>query len=57
MNMLSWLSENIGTIIVCLVLIAIVALVVRSMIRKKKNGCTSCSCGCSGCAAQSKCNK
>ena len=55
--MISFIIGNIGTIIVSLVLIAIVALAVVSMIRDKKKG-KSCTCGgsCSGCAMSGRCH-
>ena len=34
--MLQWISENVGTILICMGLIVIVALIVRSLIRQKK---------------------
>ena len=40
--MLTWLSQNIGTIIVLLVVVLIVAAIVKSMRRDKKNGKSSC---------------
>lgn len=49
MIMLQWFIANIGSIFVCLVLLAAVSLIVRSLIRQKKQGKTSCGCGC-GCA-------
>lgn len=42
--MFAWLSENIGTISVSLILAAVVALIVAKMIKDKKNG-KLCSCG------------
>ena len=36
--MLTWICKNIGVIIVCAVLIAIVAAIIMSMIRNKKKG-------------------
>lgn len=36
--MLQWISENVGTILICMGLIVIVALIVRSLIRQKKQG-------------------
>ena len=41
--MLQWISENVGTILICMGLIVIVALIVRSLIRQKKQGKSSCS--------------
>lgn len=34
--MLAWLSENSATIIVCVVLIAVVAAIIFSMVRNRK---------------------
>ena len=47
MVMLSWFSENIASIIILLILIAIIALVVWYLIRKHKKG-SSCGCDCGG---------
>lgn len=47
--MLTWISQNIGTIIICAVLIAIVAAIIVGMVRKKKQGKSAvCDCGCCG---------
>ncbi|MGI6202497.1 MAG: FeoB-associated Cys-rich membrane protein [Eubacteriales bacterium] len=54
--MLAWITANIGTIIVCAVLAAIVAVVIVSMVRNHKKGKTSCGCGCSGCALSEVCH-
>lgn len=54
--MLTWLAGNIGTIIVCAVLIVIVALIVANMIRNKKKGKSSCGCGCSNCPMSGSCH-
>ena len=54
--MLQWLSANLGTILICLVLIAAVGCILRSMIRQKKQGKSSCGCGCGGCAMQGTCH-
>lgn len=42
---------NIGTCIVLILLITVVALAARTMIRDKKSGkaCSGCAGGCSGC--------
>lgn len=48
--MLTWLSENISTIIISLIVAAVLATVIVKMIRDKKNGKSSCSCGC-GCGS------
>ncbi len=55
--MTEWLSANAGTIIVIAILALVVFLVVRSMIRNKKAGRSSCGCGCSNCAMKGSCHK
>ena len=52
-----WLSENLGTIVVSLVLILIVGLIIRSMIRDKKRGKSSCGCKCSHCPMSASCRR
>ncbi len=54
---MAWLAENIGTILVSLVLIVIVALIIRKMIRDRRQGKRSCSCGCEGCASRGMCQR
>ncbi|MCM1055935.1 MAG: FeoB-associated Cys-rich membrane protein [Bacteroides sp.] len=43
-----WLSENLSTIIICMILAVIVGLIIISMVRNKKKGKCSCGndCGC-----------
>lgn len=55
--MLAWISENIATIIVCAVLVAIVALIIVRLIRNKKQGKTSCGCGCANCPSAGICHQ
>lgn len=52
--MLGFLMENISTIVIAIVLVAVVTLVVRGMIRDKKAG--KCCGGCSGCGGSSGCH-
>ena len=47
--MLDWLFQNIATILICILLIGIVAAILIHMIRQKKQGKSSCGCGCSQC--------
>ena len=54
--MISWLQTNIGSIVVVLFLLGMVALIVRRLILDKKAGkhicggsCGSCGGGCQGC--------
>lgn len=54
--MLTWISGNIATIIICAVLIAVVAAVIGKMVRDKRKGKSSCGCGCEGCAMSGSCH-
>ena len=55
--MIAWLAQNLGTIIISLVLAAIVIMIIASMIKSRKKGTpSSCSCGCSGCSGCSHCS-
>ena len=53
--MLAWLTENIATIIICAVLIAVVSAIIVSMIKNKKKGKSSCGCGCADCPMSGSC--
>ena len=54
--MLDFLSQNLATIIISLVLIVICALIIIKMRHNKKQGKTSCGCGCSACAMKDMCH-
>lgn len=54
--MLQWISANIGTILISLVLLAVVALIIRSMVHDKKQGKSSCGGNCASCAACGSCH-
>ena len=41
--MLSWLSQNLATILITLLLVAIVAAIIIGMVRKRKKIKSSCS--------------
>ncbi len=55
--MLDWLANNIGTIVVTIILAAIVAVIVYRMVKDKKKGKSSCGCGCANCPMSGKCHK
>ena len=55
--MSAWLTSNLGTIIVSLILAGIVAAIIANMIKKKKAGKSSCGCGCANCAMRGACHK
>ncbi len=53
--MISWLSANIGTILVLLVVCAVVGFIVRGILRDRKNGKSSCGGSCGSCASCGSC--
>ena len=55
--MLSWLSENIGTILVFITVAVIVLMICISMYKNKKSGKNSCGCGCQDCPMSDSCHK
>ena len=55
--MSDWLASNIGTIIVSLILVGIVAAIIVNIVKKKKAGRSSCGCGCENCAMKGACHK
>ena len=54
--MLTWLMENMATIIISAVLVLVAAAILVSMIRGKRKGKASCGCGCAGCAMNGACH-
>ena len=54
--MIAWLTENIATIIICAVLIFVVAAIIIHMIKNRKKGKSSCSCGCADCPMSDSCH-
>lgn len=55
--MLSWLSANLGTILITLVLIGIVAGILVVMRKNKKKGASACGGNCGHCPMGSSCHK
>ena len=55
--MLQWISTNLSTILICIFLLAIVILIIRSLIRQKKQGKSSCGAGGAHCAMHGECHK
>lgn len=47
--MMTWLAENIGTVAVCLLLAAVVALIIVRMVKDKKRGKMTCGGNCASC--------
>lgn len=54
--MLAWISANIGTIIICAVLLIIVAAIIIGLVKDKKKGKSSCGCNCAHCAMAGSCH-
>ena len=46
----------VATIVISIILLAIVALIVRSIIMNKLKGKSGCGCGCDSCAAKNTCH-
>ena len=55
--MLSFFADNLWTIIICAALLAIFAAVIVSLVKKKKQGKSSCGCGCANCPMSGACHK
>ena len=55
--MLAFLTANLSTIIIAVIVIGILAAIIVKMIKDKKKGKSSCGCGCSNCAASEICHK
>ena len=52
---MSWIAENIASIVLLLAVILIVFFLVRSKIKERKQGSCGCGCaGCNGCAGHKK---
>ena len=54
--MLTWLANNLGSILVALVLLIIVGAIVWNMRKEKQQGKSSCSHGCDHCALHGQCH-
>lgn len=51
--MIPWLAENLASLVLTLVVIAIVFLLVQSRLKHRRRGNCGCGCGgCRGCAAR-----
>ena len=53
--MLSWLTANIGTVLITVMLIAIVVVIVVKLRKDKKKGDSSCGGNCAHCAMNGSC--
>lgn len=55
--MINFLTENLATILIGGILFLICCAIIGQQIKNKKEGKTSCSCGCNGCSMSSICHK
>lgn len=53
---MSWIIDNLGTIVVGLLLAAVVTAITIRLVKNKKAGKNSCGCGCQGCAMAGACH-
>ncbi len=55
---MAWLIQNLGTIIVALILVTVCALIIRKIVKDKRSGKSpTCGCGCSGCSMSGICHE
>ena len=53
---IEFLKNNAGTLAVALVLTAVIVLIAVRIVKNKKNGKSTCSCGCSNCPMSASCH-
>lgn len=53
---MTWLAENIGSIILCVAIVGIVVGIVVHKIKSKKKGESNCGCGCQNCSMSEMCH-
>lgn len=54
--MIAWIYQNLATIIISLIIVAVVAAIIISTVRNRKKGKPSCGCGCSNCPMSGSCH-
>ncbi|MBQ6421581.1 MAG: FeoB-associated Cys-rich membrane protein [Clostridia bacterium] len=55
--MFTWLTANIGTVLITILLIAVVAVIVVKLRKDKKKGVSSCGGNCAHCAMSGTCHQ
>ena len=55
--MLTWLSANIGTVLITILLIAVVVIIIVKLRKDKKKGVSSCGGNCVHCAMSGTCHQ
>ena len=54
---MTWLIENLGTIVVSLILIVVLAGITAGMVKRRRKGISSCGCKCGSCPMSGTCHK
>lgn len=55
--MLTWITENLASLIAGTVVLGIVVLVVIKLVKDKRNNKSACGCGCANCPYSASCSK
>lgn len=55
--MLFWIMENLGTVVVSVLLLAAITAILVGMLRDRKKGESSCGCSCGGCPMGESCHQ
>ncbi len=55
--MFTWLAENLVTIILGLLVLAVFAAIILNWLKNRKSGKSSCGCSCAGCAMSGQCHR
>jgi len=55
--MIEFFAENWGTLLIGAIVAAVIVVVTIKLYRDKKQGKSTCSCGCSGCPSADLCHK
>ncbi len=53
---MNWLTANLGTIVIAIIVAGLVGAVIFNSLRRRKQGKSSCSCGCADCPMKNKCH-
>ncbi|MBR4979635.1 MAG: FeoB-associated Cys-rich membrane protein [Clostridia bacterium] len=55
--MISWIIDNLSTIIISLILLSIVSVISVKLIKDKRRGKSACGCNCASCPMSASCHK
>ena len=54
---MNWITENLGSIITGLVIVALVSVILVRLVSNKRKGKSSCGCNCGCCPAGGRCHQ